>query len=402
MDRHWVCEQCRKHFPSLPIEMIEATDSLIEQCESNAGWDGICGSPEIRQRPGGLEFIHEDFGYPFCISEQWIDVQPNLSNDAEWIVLLRSGDVARLIPLEESGEVLFRAGELPFEIDDNTALLLSPNLDYVAIYQAFGEHACVLDVKTGAITARINRGQYFTHASHFSIVFFEADGKSLIAAATGWNRLDIIDSSTGVLLTDRGPTSRQAGEQFPPHYLDYFHGQLMVSPGGNWIVDNGWMWTPIGIVRSWDLRAWHERNPWESEDGPSVRELANWFYFMGGPLCWIDDATVAIWGWGSDEDWVIPAARLFDLSTGEEIRWFPGPETRFSWDEPRKNTAPSMFFDQYLFSVSDDHGTAVWDVQTGERLLQDTSLKPIHYHPGSREFLSMNSEGIRLSRLTRP
>ncbi|NOX57919.1 MAG: hypothetical protein GXP29_03560 [Planctomycetes bacterium] len=290
--------------------------------------------------------------------------------------------------------------ELSFEIDDGTGLLLSSRFDYGVIFQTFGEHACVFELSTGAITAHISRGKYLTGVSHYSVAFLEINERSLIVVATDWNRLDIIDPSSGHCLTGRSPTSHNEGEQPPKHYLDYFHGQLFVSPKGNWIVDNGWVWHPIGLVRSWNLHAWLNRNPWESEDGPSLQTLADWFYFMNGPVCWIDDSTIAIWGWGSDDDWLIPAVRLFDLPSGQETRWFPGPKTRSKWELPRKKIAPSMFFDSYLFSIHDDFGTAVWDVFSGEQLLQDSSLNPVQYHPGSKEFLSVASDGILLSTLS--
>ncbi len=46
----------------------------------------------------------------------------------------------------------------------------------------------------------------------------------------------------------------------PLHYLDYFHGELSVSPAENWIADNGWVWHPSGIVTSWSLQAWFNGN----------------------------------------------------------------------------------------------------------------------------------------------
>lgn len=117
-------------------------------------------------------------------------------------------------------------------------------------------------------------------------------------------------------------------------------------------------------------------------------------------MCWVGDSTVAIWGYGEESSWAIPAVQIMDLRLGRRTHWFPGPNYRRAVGGSKSILASSLFFDQYLFSVHDEQGTAVWDIATGERLLHDSSLVPIGYHPRSREFLSMSSTGIRLSRLT--
>ena len=399
-ERHWVCAACAARFPELPAELIEVTDSLFEHCQSEACWSGICGRPEIRHRPSSFSFTHEECSPRFPYGDRWIDIQPDLKSSGQWFLLMASGDFAVTNPRRGEFEVLHRLSELGFEIDEEAVLRVSPKHDYAAIFAASGRHACVFEIQTGVITARIDRGEYRPENSHYPIAFFESNGRSLLVAATDWNRLDVIDPATGVLLTDRGPTSYRKGGQRPQHYLDYFHAQLLVSPDGNWIADNGWVWHPWGIVRSWNLCDWLERNPWESEDGPSLKTLAGRAYFWDGSLCWIDDSTIAIWGWGEDDEWLIPAVRFFDVSVGRELYWFPGPETRPPRAWPPKKLARSLFFDQYLFSVHEERGIAVWDASSGERLLQDPSLAPIQYHPHSKEFLSRTPNGLRLSRLT--
>lgn len=122
-------------------------------------------------------------------------------------------------------------------------------------------------------------------------------------------------------------------------------------------------------------------------------------YYWDGPLCWIDDTVIAVWGWGDDDEWLLPAVVLYDVKLGRQLRWFAGPETRPPRAWPPKKLAPSLFYDQYLFSVHDEQGTGVWDIESGERLLQDLSLSPIQYHGRSKEFLSLSSDGVRLSRL---
>ena len=90
---------------------------------------------------------------------------------------------------------------------------------------------------------------------------------------------------TGRLLTERTYAPPPGGKGRPEHYLDYFHGTLAVSPDQQWIVDDGWVWAPAGIPRTWNFRRWIEENPWESEDGPSVRWLCQRWGVGGLPHC---------------------------------------------------------------------------------------------------------------------
>ncbi len=398
MDCDWVCSACAKEYPNRPAEMIEVTDELFERFRNDFSHDGICGRPEFRQRESSLRFVEEDFAWSSLGNERWIDIQPNPMAEGEWFVLLDSGNFALANPRKGEFQIRYRLDALGFSIDDETGLCLSPRADFGAVYQASDRHAFVFDLATGKGTAQIDRGDYRPENSCFPIAFFVSGDRTLLVAATDWNRLDIIDPATGWVLTKRGPTSYKKGEVRPPHYLDYFHAQLSVSPDHHWIVDNGWFWHPWGIVQSWNLRDWLQKNVWESEDGPSLRALAGRSYW-DGPLCWIGDSTVAIWGWVDDDLELIPAVRMFDVRDGRETNWFPGPECRRPGAWPPKKLAPSLFFDRYLFSVHEEHGTGVWDIVTGERLLQDPSLKPIGYHPLSKEFVTLLPDGVRLSRL---
>jgi hypothetical protein len=179
------------------------------------------------------------------------------------------------------------------------------------------------------------------------------------------------------------------GEKAPEHYLDYFHGQLTVSPEGEYVADNGWVWHPVGVVRTWSARRWLKENIWESEDGPTAKDLVWRAYFWQGPLCWIDNRRLAIWGYGDDDEWMLSAVRLFDVVSGAEIGWFPGPEGR-------------LVFDRYLFAFGTS-GVSVWNTGKGTCLLQDDSFAPAAYHPVTGEFLTILSDGsLQLSRLSDP
>lgn len=72
----------------------------------------------------------------------------------------------------------------------------------------------------------------------FSVMFFTHNKQTLLIHRTNWNRLDISAPSTGALLTER---------TFADNYgAEYFHGGLYSSPDGKKVLDDGWVWHPIG------------------------------------------------------------------------------------------------------------------------------------------------------------
>jgi hypothetical protein len=265
--------------------------------------------------------------------------------------------------------------------DSGVVLRTDPAGRFAAVCTAKGpRRGLVLDLDSGQVTMRLDHRSAHEEHSRFPVVFFDDGGRPLLVHATNWNRLDISDPATGELLTSREPTRSRQGELRPPHYLDYFHAGLSVSPDQRFVAEDGWVWHPFGVVRSWDLARWLHENPWEGEDGPSIRSLCWREYFWDAPMCWLDEQTLAVYGFGEDVDWIIPAVRVFDVTTGEELRWFPGPTGRIESDGT------------YLFSW-DESGISVWDPIAGERLHHDSKLHPMAFHRSSSSFLVLGSDG---------
>src|SRR5262249_4553054 len=143
---------------------------------------------------------------------------------------------------------------------------------------------------------------------------------------------------------------------------------------------DGWVWHPVGVLRALDLRHWCDENPWESEDGPSVRELRAIAYGWDLARCFVDDRTLAVWGFGGDEEHLVDAAVLYDVATGARLRWFAGP--------PRGR----FVFDRHLVAIGAG-GASIWDVATGEHLADAPGFAPLAHHPIARRFLSISGEG---------
>jgi hypothetical protein len=312
-----------------------------------------------------------------------------------WLLLTADGRLARLDPegpARALATVKVRAtpgaagwdGQKP-----RLRLLISADGRYAAVVRDFDRFGKVVDLTTGKVTLDLNGGDYLPGTVPFSAAFTPplpgfhptpAAGTVTGTAAAGWpsgalihrtawNRLDAADPADG-----RPLTARRTAEDH--HDLDYFHGALHVSPGGRWVADDGWVWHPFGIPHVWDLRRWLGENPWESEDGPSLRELCARGYHWNVPMAWLGDDLLAVGGIGDNDAAMLPGARLFDPATGEEVRAFAGPEGAFFGYAGR------------LYSAHPD-GLDVWDPATGERTGRVPGFVPTHLHPARGELAAL-------------
>src|SRR5262249_48924840 len=153
----------------------------------------------------------------------------------------------------------------------------------------------------GKVTLALDGGDYHPETVPFSFAFALVRGRLVAIHRAAWNRLDLSDPYTGELLSVRNPTGYQRGENRPVHYLDYFHGALYVSPNGIRILDDGWVWHPVGIPGTWSLEQWLSENVWESEDGTSRKVICSRDYYWDHAMTWLDDQRVAIGGLGEDD-----------------------------------------------------------------------------------------------------
>lgn len=377
-----ICQHCKYVLETLPAQLRRPTLEQFMALDANG--EGAVGQPQIRQRPSDLHFVHQVIKLKTPLPAPLLDIQP--VGETAWLALLRSGELVEIDLSAGSTRSMMRLATVDLDLPASCALHVSPDGRFAAVVNNRELNGVVLDLHEQRLAMLLMRGLY-GHAIHsnFSIGFFEMDGKPHLIHATDWNRLDITDLTTGDLITSRPNVPRTRSPKVPEHYLDYFHGRLALSPDTTWIADYGWMWAPVGEIRVWNLKHWLQHNVWESEDGVSLHRLAYRHYFWDGPLCWLDDYTLAVWGFGEDDEWLIPAVQVFDVMTGKRLRWFAGV---------RKGL---LVFDRYLFAADND-GIDVWDAATGERLLSDPQSAPRWYHPRARRFLNvLEGESFRVS-----
>jgi len=236
----------------------------------------------------------------------------------------------------------------------------SPDGSHAAIVIDMGRHEIVVDTRSGAVTLRLDGGDYCEETVPFSACFLRHEGRNVFIHRTAWNRLECSDPVTGELLTSRHIASYESGGDRPAHYLDYFHGRLRPSPSDRQIFDDGWVWQPVSVPRVWSVSAWLVANPWESEDGTSIVDLDardDW----NTPACWIDERQFVMWGLATwDEDEFAEAGqgrgvRVFDVTERKQ-----SSDGRWPMDIPAK--VSDLFCDGARLYVATDVETTAWDV----------------------------------------
>ena len=367
--------------------LCERCCARVQEAGGVFGVLGVEGRPGVRERsPSRVRFVHERVALPTPVPDLATTLQPIGGSPAcAFVALTRAGGFVRLDADRGVVEPLCHLSpDARVDLDKPVDLHVSPEGDLAAVANSHGQFGAVVHLTTGRLTMRLARDTYHIAHSRFPLAFFRRGDRTLLVHATAWNRLDISDADNGRRLTAREFVVRPP-LRLPDHYLDYFHAGLAVSPDRRWIADNGWVWHPVGVVTSWSLADWIGGNVWESEDGPSKHALCHRSYFWDGPLCWVGDRTLAVWGYGTDDDWLLPAVRLFDVASGEETGWFPGPEKGEMLAAADAGT---------LLSFSGEQGTSVWDVATGDRLLHALDFRPHAYHPGAKRFVTLFPDGV--------
>jgi hypothetical protein len=266
---------------------------------------------------------------------------------------------------------------------------------FAAVVNDYGRYGQIIDLRTGRVTLALDGGDYHPETVPFSFAFTQVQERVVAVHRTDWNRLDVSDPATGALLSDRGPTSYREGEAKPDHYLDYFHGALHLSPSGAQVVDDGWVWHPLGAPTTWSVERWVSDNIWESEDGPTKKDFCVRNYYWDHAITWLDETRVAIGGLGDDDRAMIDGARIFDitLSGNRDGRWgaewrsareliaFPGP-------------AGAFFSDGTWLFFADQHGLSRWDLNDGARTGFLPGFQPTRHHRSAGELVQIADDTL--------
>ncbi|MDQ8739317.1 hypothetical protein [Paenibacillus sp. LHD-38] len=325
--------------------------------------------------------------------EHIIDVQPIINESNKFLILTTTRKIIELDTNENVFKELFVFDNEEIVFEEKVSLLVSPNAELITVYNTFGRQGIVIDISSMKTIMRFNRDDYHYEQTIFPVAFVNYNAQLLLIHGTKWNRLDITNPIDNQALTDRDDPKFQLTQSKSirsEHYLDYFHGQLVVSPDNKWIVDNGWVWHPMGCVTGWSIHEWIE-NRWESEDGMSKKDLWCEKEDWNDPLCWISDNEIGLVGRNNydfidgDEPhgWIF---RVMNVETGNIVKEFP-------------ISSGNIFIDTYLFSCLKETGIKIYDLNSGILLFEDEKINPDNYHHKSKEFIGFDNEQIMVYKL---
>lgn len=307
--------------------VLTGVDSVCEECFEVATTEvgefaGFRGSPGILTRPEPLDDALRETELPKGVGTI-LDIAPvNQDRRSVWLLLAESGVVIRFDADTGDWARILSVG-IPSEPDDKRTtgqsirrrLHASNDGRFAAVVNDYGRYGQLVDVVSGESILALDGGDYYQETVPFSFAFAEVQGRGVAIHRTTWNKLDVLDSSTGELLTRRDLATAPGKEGRSEHYLDYFHGALYASPSGGHIIDDGWIWQPTGTLTTWSVERWMSDNVWESEDGRTKKDICARDYYRDHAVAWIDEKRVAIEGIGDDDDAMIEGARVFDLAS---------------------------------------------------------------------------------------
>lgn len=398
LDYLLLCRECADRFEGERPPTALLCSSCLERITSDLGEAiGVRDLPEVLVQHDGSEITPTTRPLADSMASPLIDIAPGAAQ--QWFGLCTDGTIVSLGP-GWSGATVLAAVPIPADADPGQPpprplrrrLHVAPSGRFAAVVNDYGRSGVVVDLMSGRVTMALDGGDGHPWTVPFSLAFATHRDREVIVHRTAWNRLDVSDAESGRLLTAREPTSYGRGEARPAHYLDYFHGGLHLSPDGRRVLDDGWVWHPIGIPAVWDLQVWLDHNVWESEDGATRRCLAGRMYYWDHGMCWIDAHHVAVEGIGSDDDHMVAGVRIFDVTKPTESASIWWPEMK----ETAVFAGPSgeFFSDGQRLFTSAENGLSVWKLATGERTAQASEFRPRRFCAASGELAEIRDGDI--------
>jgi len=386
-----VCPKCRTYLEKFELNMKQVCHSCFDKIEVEGNFFEYVGKPSYDQVVTDYSIEYQEVDVPALRYHYIVAMQAMLNTQgSQWLVFDGMGNVQMLdlacntliLINQIDNDLIDRAGEVH--------IVVSPEAEYAVIISRSRlmkeskewNKGIVIDLITGEVTMTLDRGLYHTAISELSVAFFRHEQMTLLVHSTDWNRLDISDPSTGHCLTERDFDKRPSEAwRFNKGQLSEFSGRLTVSPNQQWLVNDGWRWGPMGCLSAFNLQHWINKNVWEADNGPTKLNLTIKEYFWGAPSCWVNDNTLCVWGQGTDDENIISAAVLYDLYTGEQIDWFPGP-------------GRGLFVYDKLLYTTEDESFYAWDITNGNQVIHEKGFSPQLYHETSCQFLDYKGKGI--------
>ena len=167
------------------------------------------------------------------------------------------------------------------------------NLDFsekefdILLQSTYGRYGYVYDIHSSSIILELDRKTYHTEQTKFPIAFFVKNNDTLLIHCTDWNNLDVTNLSTQEILTER------INERETKYYLDYFYGELTMSPDNSLIASSGWVWHPASYIKIINLNTWLTKNIHEPEEQNNTGYCIM-SYYRDRALCWLDNESILL------------------------------------------------------------------------------------------------------------
>ncbi len=155
---------------------------------------------------------------------------------------------------------------------------------FLCLYNEKGQFGYVYNLAEDKIVLQLDRGDYHTEQNIFPLQFFYENDEILLIHCKDWNDIHVTNLSTNQLLTER---INAYDKEF---YIDYFYGELHISPNQQKLLTSGWIWQPVSTMKWINLDKWLTTSINEPEISEDM--ILIWSYYWDRAVCWINDKEI--------------------------------------------------------------------------------------------------------------
>lgn len=279
-------------------------------------------------------------------------------------------------------------------------IYVSPKDKFICITNKKGQYGFVFDLGKGEIILKLDRKKYHTEQTVFPIQFLERNNDILLIHCTDWNHLEITNLSNNKLLTQR------INKYETDTYLDYFYGELHLSPDGKSLLSSGWVWNPVSVFSIIDLDNWLDKNINEPELNTKF-PVSILSYYWDRAFCWLDDKTFAClyapkeedldeeecteYGFEMNGNYILIYDLLEDKIT-KKIKFDHFPKNDYS--EATEDC--KLFYNGNIVCSSESKGVYVLEKETGDILYENSEIRFDKYESKVGVFYSLKNNKIAI------
>ena len=344
-------------------ELVQACEGCVDRADDWGALIRWIGEPEVWHADRRMPAVTETAGAIQPVNEHCIAPLHDgwLVHTGTELAEVNEAGVVRRLP---APELAAPAAEQAWVHSPRPVLHTSPNGRFAAVCIDYGTTGAVVDLVSGEVVLPLEREDYHAYTVPYPFAFVAQDE---VVVGTAWNRLEVFAL----------PSGRRRAADPGDAALDYFHGRLTANPSGTLVLDDGWVWHPVGIPMVVDVAAL----PVPLEAKKHGTEMV-WREWWDDPVAWVDDRTLVLSGIGGGESRKLPGVLVFDTKTGRRTAMFAGPDGRI-W------AAGGLLY------VRSEAGLERWDPATGTRTGVVAGFHPATHNPATGLFAEITGGVLR-------